>query len=91
MFGICVLVVTFGATGALAVESRFPFRYRIAYSTYLGGPEWEEAREVIVDPDGAALIGAQVKSPGLPVTSEAIQRNLGSGDDAFVVKLVVAE
>lgn len=80
MFGICVLVVTFGATGALAVEGGFPFRYRIAYSTYLGGPEWEEAREVIVDPDGAALIGAQVKSPGLPVTPGAFQPQY-AGDD----------
>jgi hypothetical protein len=48
-------------------------RYRIEYSTYLGSPEIEQAREVIPYPDGKALIGAQTRSKGMPVTPGVVQ------------------
>jgi hypothetical protein len=55
-------------------------RYRIAYATYLGGPEWDQAREIIVYPDGSALIGAQACSATLPTTPGAVQPRY-AGDD----------
>jgi len=55
-------------------------RYRIAYCTYLGGPSWDQAREVIPYPDGSVLIGAQVNADGLPVSDGAAQPHY-AGDD----------
>lgn len=55
-------------------------RYRIAYATYLGGDEWDQAREVFVYPDASVLIGAQTNSQGLPVTPGAAQSRY-AGDD----------
>ena len=59
-------------------------RFRIAYATFLGGPEgaptYEEAREVIPDADGSVLFGAMVKSRDLPVSEGAFQKQY-AGDD----------
>ncbi len=65
---LTVVVLMVGAAG-LAAEGRF----KIAYSTYLGGNHWEEAREVIPYPDGSALVGAHVCSKGLPTTPGCFQ------------------
>ena len=77
--------------------------YEIVYATYLGGSEWDQAREVIPYPDGSVLIGAQTSSsnipttevvfaghttsPDLPTTSGAAQSRHGGQHDAYVVKL----
>lgn len=55
-------------------------RYRLRYSTYLGGAAWDQAREAIVYPDGSVLVGAQTASAGLPTTEGAIQAAY-AGDD----------
>jgi len=55
-------------------------RQRMAYATFLGGPEWDEAREVIVSRDGAALVGAQTNSETMPITPGALQPKY-AGDD----------
>lgn len=72
---LTVVVFMVGAAG-LAAEGRF----KIAYSTYLGGNHWEEAREVIPYPDGSALVGAHVCSKGLPTTPGCFQPDY-AGDD----------
>ncbi len=51
-------------------------RYRIAYATYLGGKEWDQAREVIVFRSGAVLIGGQTCSSDMPVTPGVIGMSL---------------
>lgn len=55
-------------------------RYKIEYATYFGGSGWDQAREIIVYPDGSVLVGAQVCSPGLPTTEGVVQPNY-AGDD----------
>ena len=55
-------------------------RYRIAYATYLGGPAWDQAREVIVYPDGSVLLGAQTCSANMPTTKDSAQ-SAYAGDD----------
>ncbi len=72
---LTVLMVMAAALG-LAAEGRF----KIAYSTYLGGNHWEEAREIIVHPDGSVLVGAHVCSRDLPTTPGCFQPNY-AGDD----------
>ena len=73
-----MVVMLMAATVALAGEGRF----RIAYSTYLGGNQWEEAREVIVYPDGSVLVGSHVCSSGLPTTPGCFQPNYAGDDPA---------
>ena len=55
-------------------------RYRIDYATYLGGPEWDQAREIIVCPDGSLLMGGQSNSSSLPTTPGVVQGKY-AGDD----------
>jgi hypothetical protein len=54
--------------------------YRMAYSTYLGGDQWDQAREVIPTEDGSVLIGAQTNSRGMPISVGAVQPEY-AGDD----------
>jgi len=58
-------------------------RYRVTVASYLGGSEWEEAREVIVLPDGSVLVGAQTSSSDMPTTEGALQRTYAGEDPAL--------
>jgi hypothetical protein len=55
-------------------------RYKIAYASYLGGKQWDQAREVIPYPDGSALIGAQTCSSDMTTTDGVVQTEY-AGDD----------
>jgi len=57
--------------------------YKIAYATYLGGSEWDQAREVIVYPDGSVLVGAQTSSANMPVTPGVVQPKYAGDDPAL--------
>jgi hypothetical protein len=52
-------------------------RYRVEYSTFLGGSEWEQPREIIPCEDGTVLVGGQTSSPDLPVTEGVVQATYG--------------
>ncbi len=69
MLKTLLAVVMMPATLALAAEGRF----KIAYATYLGGKHYEEAREIIVCPDGSVLVGSHACSSGLLTTPGAFQ------------------
>jgi len=69
MLKTLLVVVMMPATLALAAEGRF----KIAYATYLGGKHYEEAREIIVYPDGSVLVGSHACSSGLLTTPGAFQ------------------
>jgi hypothetical protein len=56
---------------------------KIGYATYLGGNQWEEAREIIAYPDGSVLVGAHVCSAGLPTTVSCFQSNYAGDDPAL--------
>jgi len=57
--------------------------FELAYSTYLGGPQFEQAREIIIYPDGSALVGAMVASPGMPTTEGVVQPAYAGDDPAL--------
>ncbi len=76
--GLLTVVLAMAATAGLAGEERF----KIAYSTYLGGNHWEEAREVIPYADGSALVGVHVCSKGLPTTPGCFQAEYAGDDPA---------
>jgi hypothetical protein len=76
---LLTVVMVMAATVAFAAEGRF----KIAYATYLGGNHWEEAREIIVYPDGSALCGAHVCSSGLPTTPGCFRPDYAGDDPAL--------
>ncbi len=53
--------------------------FEIAFSTYLGGNEFEEFREPRLLRDGRLLVGSRTLSSNMPVTSGAYQPNFGGG------------
>ena len=79
--GTCASLLTAALVACVACSfAETAPRFRIVASTYLGGPSWDQAREVIPYPDGSALIGAQVNADGLPVSEGAFQPRY-AGDD----------
>jgi hypothetical protein len=72
---ICVAGVLQGQRQSTAAPS-----YKIAYATYLGGPHWEQAREVIPYPDGTVLVGGMTSSSTMPTTPGVVQPKY-AGDD----------
>ncbi|UCF16440.1 MAG: hypothetical protein JSW59_03080 [Phycisphaerales bacterium] len=73
-------------------------RYKVAYATYLGGDQWDQAREIIPYPDGTVLVGGMTSSSNMPTTPGVVQPkyagddpSLGHGGviggDAFLVRL----
>nr|HPM84722.1 hypothetical protein [Candidatus Anammoximicrobium sp.] len=78
---LCLLLLLCFAPHELsAADGGAKVRHRIAYATFLGGPEWDEAREVIVSRDGSALVGAQTNSETMPITPGALQPKYASDD-----------
>jgi len=58
-------------------------RYKIEYATYLGGRAWDQAREIIVYPDGSVLVGAQCTSDNMPTTAGVVQPRYAGDDPAL--------
>jgi hypothetical protein len=84
---VLALMVCLSLTGAAApAQPAAPAaapRYRIAYATYLGGEAWDQAREIVVYPDGSVLVGAQTCSTTLPVSPGAVQPKYAGDDPAL--------
>jgi len=66
-----------------AQRSEQPIRYRLAFATLLGGRAWDQAREVIVEPSGSLLVGAQVMSDDMPTTPAVVQPKYAGDDPAL--------
>jgi hypothetical protein len=61
---------------------------KLRYSSYLGGRGEDQIRGVALGSDGALYVVGMTSSRAFPVTSNAFQRRLGGGSDAFIAKLV---
>ena len=79
-------------------SSDYAYDYRISYATFFCGEEYEEAREIILLPDGSVIFGGQTSSPDMPVTSGAFQEKYHGepvsrghygeyGGDLFIARL----
>ncbi|QDT11788.1 SBBP repeat-containing protein [Planctomycetes bacterium K23_9] len=93
-WGPLVCAVLFWA-GVLPPAAADDVDYEVAFSTFLGGSQWEHARDVFVDANGNIYLVGGTKSDNFPTTSGAFQRQqdrtgqqVGSGGycDAFVCK-----
>jgi hypothetical protein len=69
--------------------------YELVFSTYLGGGQWEHARDVCVDRDGNVYMVGGTASDDFPTTTQAFDRTFNDGGqdtgkagqcDAFVSK-----
>ena len=87
-----------GSAGTANQQATSKNRYEIAYATYLGGDQWDQAREAILCPDGTVLVGGMTSSSNMPTTAGVVQPeyagddpSLGHGGvvggDAFLVRL----
>ena len=56
----------------------------LAYSTFLGGNDQEEARRVVLDASGRVIVTGYTLSTNFPVTSNAVQSQYGGNTDVFV-------
>ncbi|HEX6309659.1 MAG TPA: SBBP repeat-containing protein [Longimicrobiales bacterium] len=61
------------------------------WATYLGGPDFEEAREPIALAGGRVLFSARVVSTNLPTTAGAIQRQYGGGSSDTYLGILSAD
>jgi hypothetical protein len=68
---------------AVAQDKRKLYDYHIAYATYFGGSEYEQAREIIIYPDGSVLVGGQTNSSDLPTTAGVVQPKYAGDDPAL--------
>jgi hypothetical protein len=87
-----LIIILHSSTPLMAVEG-------IEFSTFLGGSDWEHARDIFVDDSGNVFIVGGTKSDDFPTTVGAFQRThdksgkrVGSGGycDAFVCKFDVS-
>jgi hypothetical protein len=59
----------------------------LAYSTFLGGNDLEEARNILLDAQGRVIVSGYTLSRNFPVTSNALQTQYGGNTDVFVTIL----
>ena len=85
---VVAAVLALSVAEALAGES-----YNLAFSTYVGGSDWEHARDVTVDSRGNVYVVGGTASQNFPTTSGAYCRTLSTGGsqafgpcDVFVAK-----
>lgn len=63
-----------------------PTPYSVAFSTYFGGSDFEQVRDVTTDAAGNVYIAGGTGSPNFPTTVGAYQRTNKGWFDVFVVK-----
>ena len=74
------------AEGRAEVNARFS----VEFAALIGGSEYDDAREIIILPDGSLLLGGQTVSADFPVTEgaapDALQKTYGgNGDGVFAI------
>jgi Beta-propeller repeat len=75
-----------GVTDAFVTKLK-PDGTGLAYSTYLGGSDFDFGYGIAVDPSGAAYVTGQTASTNFPTTPDAYQRSNSGLGNAFVTKL----
>ena len=62
-------------------------QYELAFSTYLGGSQFEHIRDICADSDGNVYVTGGTTSPDFPTTEGVYQRRHAGMFDIFVTKL----
>jgi hypothetical protein len=61
----------------------------LAYSTFLGGSNWDQANDVALDSLGRAIVTGGTVNDDFPVTSQAFDPSYNGGSDGFITRLAV--
>jgi hypothetical protein len=59
----------------------------LAWSTYLGGSDADEAYALVLDPDDRPIVSGETASVDFPTTLNGFDRSYGGNRDAFVTQL----
>jgi uncharacterized repeat protein (TIGR01451 family) len=82
-----ILQATSGGAVDAFVTKLDPNTFALAYSTYLGGTDWELTGGIAVDREGFAYVVGGTYSSNFPVVTPTLQSTLAGAEDAFVAKL----
>jgi hypothetical protein len=77
---------TFGNRDAFVTKLR-PRGAALAYSTFLGGDDFDSGNGIAVDKARRAYVTGETRSENFPTTSSAFDDTLGGVTDAFVTRL----
>lgn len=83
-FFVCMCASSF-LIGGFATEQKTmnELKYEITYGTFLGGSEFDQAREIILYPDGSVLVAGQSSSSNFPTTPGVFQPQYAGDDPAL--------
>jgi hypothetical protein len=59
----------------------------LAYGTYLGGNQFDDAKSIVVDQFGNAVVAGRTESENFPTVFGSYDRSYNGGRDAFITKL----
>ena len=79
--------VVLGGSSDAFVTKLNPAGSDLAYSTYLGGSDWDSGRGIAVDGTGNAYVTGETRSTDFPTTGGAVYGSPNGYSDAFVTKL----
>lgn len=73
-----------GANGYLAHLNPSLGANAVIFATYIGGSNWDEAKNVVIDPTGRIIVSGYTESTNFPVTATAFQPQLGGNTNVFI-------
>ncbi len=79
-------ILIFASVAIFSAVQAPPANYSVAFSTYFGGNDFEQVRDVTSDSAGNVYITGGTASTNFPTTAGAYQRTHGGWFDVFVVK-----
>ena len=80
-----------GGSGGQNPPAAGQFVLEMEYSTFVGGSDFEEAREPVVLPGGRLLFGARTRSFDAPITGGAFQPSHGGGEGDSYLAILSAD
>jgi hypothetical protein len=75
---------TYAGDGDVFLSVLNPSAGTLTYSTFLGGQSVDEAKKILLDPSGRAVLTGYTLSPDFRITQGAYQTGIGANGNAFL-------